>query len=59
MHQSDDQFAQCRECQCSLDGILDQRISDYCERCCRDLKLDAGLRRVPLMEVKEAANGEV
>jgi hypothetical protein len=51
-----DDYAQCRECLCKLDGILDQRIRDYCERCCADLKLDAGLRRVPLMNVKNPAN---
>lgn len=51
-----DSFAQCRECLCSLDGILDQRIRDYCVKCCQDLKLDAGLRRVPLMDVNNHAN---
>lgn len=55
---SDESFAQCRECLCTLDGILDQRIRDYCDKCVKDLKLDAGLRRVPLMEVKEPANKE-
>jgi hypothetical protein len=51
-----EEYAQCRECLCHLDGILDQRIRDYCERCCKDLKLDAGLRIVPLIEVKVPAN---
>lgn len=54
-----DEYAQCRECLCKLDGILDQRIRDFCDNCCRDLKLDAGLRRLPLIEVKDAMNGEV
>ena len=53
-----EEYAMCRECCGKLDGILDQRIRDYCEKCCQDLKLDAGLRRVPLMEVNEVANRE-
>jgi hypothetical protein len=53
---SDESYAMCRECCGKLEGILDRRIRDYCQKCVDDLKLDAGLRRVPLMEVGNHAN---